>query len=139
MKNKENLWSRSKTLHELKEWWKNVGKRGEGGESERRHQHCGLSDQVPRHRQAGHSVPTWSEFRVSKSEGKVFDTEMFTHSSWNPELEKVLERKMMENLRCRVPSVETELDEPDSLSGKGKRMRVWEGEKCVKRFFLGDL
>ena len=63
-------------------------KRDEGGESERRHQHCGLSDQVPRHRQAGHSVPTWSASRVSKSEGKDFDTEMFTHSSGNPELEK---------------------------------------------------
>ena len=59
---------------------------------------------------------------------------MFTHSSGNPELEKVLERKMMENLRCRVPSVETELNEPESSSGKGKRMRVWESEKCVKRF-----
>ena len=28
------------------------------GESERRHQHCGRSDQVPRHRQAGRFVPT---------------------------------------------------------------------------------
>ena len=124
-----------KTLHELKEWWKNVGKREEGGESERRHQHCGLSDQVPRHRQDGHSLPTWSASQVSESDGKDFDTEMFTHSSGKPELEKVLERKMMEILRCWVPSFETEPNEPDSSSGKGKRMRVWESEKCVKRFF----
>ena len=81
------------------------------------------------------SVPTWSASQVSESEGKDFDTEMFTHSSGNPELEKVLERKMMENLRCRVPPVETERNEPDSSSGKGKRMRVWESEKCVKKFF----
>ena len=59
---------------------------------------------------------------------------MFTHSSGNPELEKVLEQEMMENFRYRVPSVGTEFNEPESSSGKGKRMRVWEGEKCVKRF-----
>ena len=49
---------------------------------------------------------------------------------------KFNERKMMENLRCRVPSAETELNERaiKSSSGKGKRMRVLEGEKCVKRF-----
>ena len=32
--------------------------KGKGGESEWRHQHCGRSDQVPRHRQAGRFVPT---------------------------------------------------------------------------------
>ena len=41
---------------------------------------------------------------------------------------------MMESFRCRVPSVGTEFNEPESSSGKGKRVRVWEGEQCVKRF-----
>ena len=108
----EELMESLKTLHELNEWWKNVDKSGE---------------ENPR-------VPMRSASRVTKSEGKHFDTEMFTHSSGNPELEKVLERKMMEKFRYRVPSVGTEFNEPESSSGKGKRMRVWEGEKCVKRF-----
>ena len=41
---------------------------------------------------------------------------------------------MMENLRCRVPSVETELNEPESSSGKGKIMRVWRVKSASKGF-----
>ena len=54
----------------------------------------------------------------------------------NPELEKILELKMMENSGYRVSSVGAEFNEQatKSSSGKGKRMRFWEGERCVKRF-----
>ena len=70
----EELMESLKTLHELKEWWKNVDKSGE---------------ENPR-------VPMRNVSRVTKSEGKNFDTGIFTHSSGNAELEKVLELKMME-------------------------------------------
>ena len=74
--------------------------------------------------------------RVTKSEGENDDTGNFTHSSGNPELEKILELKMLENSGYRVSSVGTEFNEQatKSSSGKGKGMRVWEDEKCVKRF-----
>ena len=79
--------------------------------------------------------------RVTKSEGENDDTGMFTHSSGNPELEKILEQKMRENSGYRVSSGGTEFNEQatKSSSGKGKRMRVWEGGKCVKWFFLGEV
>ena len=74
--------------------------------------------------------------RVTKSEDENDDIGMFTHSFGNPELEKILELKMMENSGYRVSSVGTEFNEQaiKSSSGKGKRMRVWEGEECAKRF-----
>ena len=103
-----------KTLHELKEWWKNVNKSYDENTT----------------------VPLRNVSRVTKSEGGNDDTGMFTNSSGIPELEKILELKMMENSGCRVSSVGTEFNEQarKSLSGKGKRMRVWDGEKCAKRF-----
>ena len=71
----EELMESLKTLHELKEWWKNMDKSG---------------DENPR-------VPMRNVSRVTKSEGENDDIGMFTHSSGNPELEKILELKMMEN------------------------------------------
>ena len=68
-------------------------------------------------------MPTWSASRVTKSEGKNFDTGMFTHSSGNPELEKVLERKMMENLDAGFHRME--------LSSMNPRARE-AGQKCVQ-------
>ena len=61
---------------------------------------------------------------------------MFMHSLRNSELEKIHEQKMMENSGYRVPSVRSEFDEQMtvSLSGKSKRMRVWEGERCARKF-----
>ena len=105
-----------KTLHELKEWWKNVNK---------------SDDENP-------TVPLRNVSRVTKSEGENDDTGMFTNSSGIPELEKILELKMMENSGYRVSSVGTEFNEQarKSLSGKGKRMRVCDGEKCAERFSL---
>ena len=55
--------------------------------------------------------------RVTKSEGKNDDTGMFTHSSGNPELEKILELKMIENSGFRVSEFGT-------------------GKKCGKKLFL---
>ena len=65
----EELMESLKTLHELKEWWKNMDKSG---------------DQNP-------TVLLRNVSRVTKSEGENDDTGMFTHSSGNPELEKILE------------------------------------------------
>ena len=61
---------------------------------------------------------------------------MFMHSLGNSELEKIQEQKMMENSGYWVPSVRSEFDEQMtmSLSGKSKRMRVWEGERCARKF-----
>ena len=64
----------AQTLHELKEWWKNMDKSGDENST-------ALLRNVS---------------RATKSEGKNDDTGMFTHSSGNPELEKILELKMME-------------------------------------------
>ena len=74
--------------------------------------------------------------RVTKSEGENDDIVMFAHSFGNPELEKILELKMMEIFGYRFSSVGTEFNEQatKSSSGKGKRMKVWDGEKCAKRF-----
>ena len=84
----EELMESFKTLHERKRWYYEVDKSGE--------ENLG--------------VLMRSASRVTKSEGKNFDTGMFTHSIGNPEMEKVLEQKMMENFRCWVPSVGTEFD-----------------------------
>ena len=46
-------------------------------------------------------------FRVTKSKGKNDDIGMCTHSSGNPELEKILELKMMENSGFRVSEFRT--------------------------------
>ena len=53
---------------------------------------------------------------------------------------KFNERKMMENLRCRDPSAETEVNERaiKSSSGKGKR-KSWGGRKVCQKVFLVDL
>ena len=42
--------------------------------------------------------------RVIESEDENDDVGMSTHSLGNPELEKILEQKMMENSGCRIPS-----------------------------------
>ena len=107
-----------KTLDELKEWWKNMDRSG---------------DENPR-------VPMRNVSRVTKSEGENDDIGMFTHSFGNPELEKILELKLMENCRYLVSSAGTEFNEQatKSSSGKGKRMRVWE-EKSVSKGFPGRL
>ena len=85
----EELMESLKTLHELKEWWKNMDKSG---------------DENPR-------VPMRNVSRVTKSEGENDDIRMFTHSSGNPVFEKILELKMMEKFRYRVSSVGTEFNE----------------------------
>ena len=110
----EELMESLKTLHEVKVSWKNMDKNGD--ENSR--------------------VPMRNVSRVTNSEGENDDIGMFTHSFRNPGLEKIPELKMMENSGYRVSSVGTEFNEQaiKSSSGKGKRMRVWEGEKCVKRF-----
>ena len=110
----EELMESLKSLHELKEWWKNMDKSG---------------DENPR-------VPLRNVSRVARSEDENDDLGMFAHSLGNPELEKILAQKMMENSGYRVSSVENEFYEQaiKSSSGKGKRVRVWEGERCVKRF-----
>ena len=110
----EELMESLKTLHELKEWWKNMDKSG---------------DENPK-------VPLRKLSRVTKSEGENDDIGMFAHSFGNSELEKILELVMMENSGYRVSSVGTEFNEQatKSSSGKGKRMRVWEGKSVSKGF-----
>ena len=107
----EELMESLKTLHELQEWWKNMDKSGD----------------------ENRKVPLRNVSRVTKSEGGNHGIGMFAHSFGNSELEKILELKMIENYGYRVSSVGTEFNEQatKSSSGKGKRMRVWEGEKCV--------
>ena len=109
-----------KTLHELEESWKNTVHVEEVDKS---------GDENPR-------VPMRDVSRVTEPEGENDDVGMFTHSLGNPALEKILEQKMMENSGYRVPSVRIEFNEQatESSSGKSKRMRVWEGERCVKKF-----
>ena len=109
----EELMESLKSLHELKEWWKNVDKSG---------------DENPR--------VLRNVSRVARSVDENDDLGMFAHSFGNPELEKILELKMMENSGYRVSSVGTEFNEQatKSSSGKGKRMRVWEVKSVLKGF-----
>ena len=80
-------------------------------------------------------VPMRDVSRVTESEGENEDVGKFTHSLGNPGLKKILEQRMMENSGYRVPPVVVEFNEQTtkSSSGYSKRMRVWEGEKCVKK------
>ena len=68
----EELMESLKSLHELKEWWKNVDKSG---------------DENPR--------VLRNVSRVARSVDENDDLGMFAHSFGNPELEKILELKMM--------------------------------------------
>ena len=116
----EELMESLKTLHEFKESWTNTIHIEEVDKS---------GDENPR-------VPMRDVSRVTESECENDDVGMFTHSLGNPGLEKILEQKMMENSGYRVPSVGIEFNEQatKSSSGKSRRMRVWEGERCVKKF-----
>ena len=114
----EELMESLKTLHKLKESWKNMIHNEEVDKS---------GDENPR-------VPMRDVSRVTESEGENDDVGMFTHSLGNPGLEKIVEQRMMENSGYRVPSVGVEFNgATKSSSGKSKRMRVWEGERCVKK------
>ena len=81
-------------------------------------------------------VPTRDMSRVTGVGEEKDDVGMFMHSLRNPELEKIPEQKMMENSGYWDPSVRSEFDEQVTMSssGKSKRMRVWEGERCARRF-----
>ena len=116
----EELMESLKTLHELEETWKNMIHNEEVDKS---------VDEDPR-------VPMRDVSRVKESEDENDDVGMSTHLLGNPGLEKILEqRRMMENSGYRVPSVGVEFNEQvtKSSSGYGKRMSVWEGEKCFKK------
>ena len=109
-----------KTLHELKESWKNTIHVEEVDKSD---------DENPR-------VPTRGMSRATEVGEEKDDVGMFMHSLGNPELEKIPEQKMMKNSGYRVPSVRSEFDEQMTMSssGKSKRLRVWEGEMCARKF-----
>ena len=64
----------AQTLHEFKEWWKNMDKSGDENST----------------------VLLRNVSQVTKSEGENDDTRMFTYSFGNPELEQILELEMME-------------------------------------------
>ena len=75
----EELMESLKTLHKLKESWKNMIHNQEVDKS-------GVEN--PR-------VPMRDVSRVIESEGENDDVGMFTHSLGNPGLEKILEQRMM--------------------------------------------
>ena len=108
-----------KKLHELKESWKNMFH----------------DEEVDKSGDENSSVPMRDVSRVTESEGENDDIGKFTHSFGNPGLKKILERRMMENSGYLVPPVGVEFNEQmtKSSSGKSERMRVWEGERCVKK------
>ena len=94
-----------KTLHELKESWKNTTHAEEVDKSD---------DENPR-------VPTRDMSRATEVGEEKDVVGMFMHSLGNPELEKILERKMIENSGYRVLAVRSEFDEQMTMSlGKAR-------------------
>ena len=93
------------------------------------------NDEVDKSGDENPRVPMRDVSRVTESEGENDDIGKFTHSFGNPGLKKILEHRMMENSGSWVPPVGVEFNEQttNSSSGYSKRMRVWEGEKCVKK------
>ena len=89
-----------KTLHELKESWNNTIHVKEVDKSD----------------DENAKVPTPDMSRATEVWEEKDDVGMFMQSFRNPELEKILEQKMMANSGCRVPSVRSEFDEQVTMS-----------------------